>query len=192
MLGQRAPSGLIARYLLSIVTALAGTAIFFTAFFPGSRGPASASARPSGPGSGGGAQEPHGSPPDSKERVVVVLVDALRADFIWQNESRFAFVNARIAEGDALAFTTRAHSPTVTLPRIKAMITGSIPGFLDVQANLDSPALKEDNVITKAVDSGRRVIMFGDETWLKLFPASFARSDGTTAFFVFVNPSKPD
>lgn len=26
--------------------------------------------------------------------------------------------------------------------------------------------------------------MFGDETWLKLFPNSFLRSDGTTAFYV--------
>ena len=186
MLARRAPWSLIARYLLSITTALVGTAIFFTAFFPGSRGPAVApdadSTLPGAPrgGAGGGPTKARAG----RERVVLLLVDALRADFIWQNESRFAFVNARIAEGDALPFTTRAHSPTVTLPRIKSMITGSIPGFLDVKANLDSPALKEDNVISRAVDAGRRVIMFGDETWLKLFPSSFVRSDGTTSFFV--------
>jgi hypothetical protein len=38
LLGQRARWGLIARYILSIVAALVGTAIFFAAFFPGSRG----------------------------------------------------------------------------------------------------------------------------------------------------------
>jgi len=191
MLARRAPWSLIARYFLSITTALAGTAIFFTAFFPGSRGPAVApdagSARPGAPagGSGGSAGgQARAKARARRDRVVLLLVDALRADFIWQNESRFHFVNGKIAEGDALPFTTRAHSPTVTLPRIKSMITGSIPGFLDVKANLDSPALKEDNVISRAVDAGQRVIMFGDETWLKLFPSSFVRSDGTTSFFV--------
>jgi ethanolaminephosphotransferase len=180
LLGARARAGLIVRYLLSIVAALAGTAIFFAAFFPGSRGPGEAAradgaVRPPRPGAEGGG---------GRQRVVIMLVDALRADFIWQTGSRFAFVNDRIAAGEALPFTTRAHSPTVTLPRIKSMITGSIPGFLDIKANLDSPALKEDNVVAKAVAAGRRVLMFGDETWLKLFPSSFTRSDGTTAFFV--------
>ena len=185
LLGQRAQGGLVVRYLLSIVTALVGTAIFFAAFFPGSRGPSADIHDPPemhpAPGSAARSAAAHTG---GKERVVIMLVDALRADFIWRNESRFAFVNAKIAEGVALPFTTRAHSPTVTLPRIKAMITGSIPGFLDIKANLDSPALKEDNVVARAVSAGRRVLMYGDETWLKLFPSSFVRSDGTTSFFV--------
>ena len=29
--------------------------------------------------------------------------------------------------------------------------------------------------------------MFGDDTWLKLFPDTFARADGTTSFFVSVS-----
>lgn len=184
LLGQRAQWGLIARYLLSSVTALVGTAIFFAAFFPGSKGPSAAPATASGGNLAASPARGASVLAGGKERVVIMLVDALRADFIWQNGSRFAFVNAKIGEGAALPFTTRAHSPTVTLPRVKAMITGSIPGFLDVKANLDSPALKEDNVVSRAVSAGRRVLMYGDETWLKLFPSSFVRSDGTTAFFV--------
>ncbi len=30
----------------------------------------------------------------------------------------------------------------------------------------------------------RNLTMFGDDTWLRLFPGSFIRSDGTTSFFV--------
>ena len=60
--------------------------------------------------------------------MVIMLVDALRADFIWQRGSRFAFVNDKIAEGAALPFTTRAHSPTVTLPRITAPPTVCLAG----------------------------------------------------------------
>ena len=46
----------------------------------------------------------------------------------------------------------------------------SIPGFLDVAANLNAPEMREDNVISRAMDAGRDVVMFGDETWLRLFP----------------------
>ena len=175
MLGQRAPPYAILLYLLSTSTALVGTAIFFAAFFPGSPRATNNIVRPTTISS---------RDPATRERVVIMLVDALRADFIWQNGSRFAFVNEKIAAGAALPFITRAHPPTVTLPRIKAMITGTIPGFLDVKANLDSPALQDDNIVSKAVDAGRRILMFGDETWLKLFPSAFVRSDGTTAFYV--------
>ena len=182
MLLRRARGGLLARYLLSIATALTGAAVFFAAFFPGSRDVVRAGpTRDVQPAAEGTAAQASGA---TRPRVVVMLVDALRADFLWKPGSRFAYVNAKIAEGAALPFTTRAHSPTVTLPRIKAMITGAIPGFLDVKANLDSPVLQEDSVISKAVAAGRRVLMYGDETWLKLFPSSFARSEGTTAFFV--------
>ena len=133
LLGARAPWGLIMRYLLSIVTAIVGTAIFFAAFFPGSRGPISTLH----PGSNTTSTlDDNTLSSNGKDRIVIMLVDALRADFIWQNESRFEFVNDMIAAGVALPFTTRAHSPTVTLPRIKSMITGSIPGFLDIKANL--------------------------------------------------------
>ena len=46
LLGARAGGGLIVRYLLSIIAALAGTALFFAAFFPGSRGPGPGAAAP--------------------------------------------------------------------------------------------------------------------------------------------------
>lgn len=31
---------------------------------------------------------------------------------------------------------------------------------------------------------GYKILMFGDETWLKLFPESFHRSDGVSSFYV--------
>jgi len=32
-----------------------------------------------------------------------------------------------------------------------------------------------------------KLVMYGDDTWLKLFPNTFDRSDGTTSFFVSVS-----
>lgn len=56
-----------------------------------------------------------------------MIVDAMRSDFIWQNGSRFTYVNEKLAQGEVLAFTTRAEPPTVTLPRLKSMMAGYLP-----------------------------------------------------------------
>jgi hypothetical protein len=32
-----------------------------------------------------------------------------------------------------------------------------------------------------------KLVMYGDDTWLKLFPGTFHRSEGTTSFFVSVS-----
>lgn len=63
-------------------------------------------------------------------------------------------------------------------------MTGSIPGFIDVIMNLNSPALLDDNLIWQAKTSGKRIIFYGDDTWIKLFPKYFVEYDGTTSFFV--------
>ena len=86
-------------------------------------------------------------------------------------------------------------SPTITMPRIKAMTTGSIPSFLDVILNFaesdrSSTLANQDTWPTQleAMSSGK-LLMYGDDTWLKLFPNTFARADGTTSFFVAVSAS---
>uniref|UniRef100_A0A8C3TCC6 Phosphatidylinositol glycan anchor biosynthesis class G n=1 Tax=Chelydra serpentina TaxID=8475 RepID=A0A8C3TCC6_CHESE len=63
-------------------------------------------------------------------------------------------------------------------------MTGSIPGFIDVIMNLNSPTLLEDNLIWQAKTAGKRIIFYGDDTWVKLFPKHFVEYDGTTSFFV--------
>ncbi|KAH0628436.1 hypothetical protein JD844_009602 [Phrynosoma platyrhinos] len=65
-----------------------------------------------------------------------------------------------------------------------ALTTGSIPGFIDVIMNLNSPALLEDNLIWQAKAAGKRIIFYGDDTWVRLFPKHFVEYDGTTSFFV--------
>uniref|UniRef100_A0A8C5Z6L3 Phosphatidylinositol glycan anchor biosynthesis class G (EMM blood group) n=1 Tax=Marmota marmota marmota TaxID=9994 RepID=A0A8C5Z6L3_MARMA len=89
-----------------------------------------------------------------------------------------------VEKGASHSFVAEAKPPTVTMPRIKALMTGSLPGFVDVIRNLNSPALLEDSVIRQAKAAGKRVIFYGDETWVKLFPKHFVEYDGTTSFFV--------
>jgi ethanolaminephosphotransferase len=66
----------------------------------------------------------------------------------------------------------------------QALTTGTVPNFVDVLLNFGSSEIVEDNFITQASNIGWKMVFFGDDTWLKLFPNKFARSDGTTSFFV--------
>lgn len=73
------------------------------------------------------------------------------------------------------------------------MTTGSIPSFVDLILNLDeadksSSLAVQDTWLAQFKASGRRkLLMYGDDTWLKLFPDAFDRADGTTSFFVSVS-----
>lgn len=120
------------------------------------------------------------------KRVVIVLIDALREDFVFGPNGRkyMPYIRHLVERGSTHSFVAKARPPTVTMPRIKALTTGSIPGFIDVVMNLNSPVLLEDNLIWQAKTAGKRMVFYGDDTWVKLFPKHFMEYDGTTSFFV--------
>ncbi|NWQ64897.1 PIGG transferase, partial [Neopipo cinnamomea] len=119
-------------------------------------------------------------------KVVIVLIDALRDDFVFGSKGKqfMPYTTQVVEKGTSYSFIAEAKPPTVTMPRIKALMTGSIPGFIDVVVNLNSPALLDDNLIWQAKAAGKRIIFYGDDTWVKLFPKHFVEYDGTTSFFV--------
>ncbi len=92
-----------------------------------------------------------------------------------------------------MPYTAHATSPTITMPRIKALTTGSIPSFLDVILNFaesdTSSTLAQQDTWLAQMRAKRhgKLIMYGDDTWLKLFPDTFSRADGTSSFFVSVS-----
>ncbi|GAA5971852.1 hypothetical protein JCM11641_001538 [Rhodosporidiobolus odoratus] len=129
-------------------------------------------------------------------RLAFVVVDALRSDFLFGSESHFTFVNSLVSSGRALPYTAMAQSPTVTLPRLKALTTGSNPTFTDAILNVAEESISSaafENVDSwlrqlalKREDEDRTKIVFaGDDTWLRLFPGTwFAWSEGVSSFFV--------
>ncbi|NXF06967.1 PIGG transferase, partial [Smithornis capensis] len=125
-------------------------------------------------------------PPPLFNKVVIVLIDALRDDFVFGSKGKqfMPYTTQVVEKGTSYSFIAEAKPPTVTMPRIKALMTGSIPGFIDVVVNLNSPVLLDDNLIWQAKTAGKRIIFYGDETWVKLFPKHFVEYDGTTSFFV--------
>lgn len=129
-------------------------------------------------------------PPAPFDKVVFMVVDALRSDFVFSNSSGFKFTQSLIRDGTAMPFTAHARSPTVTMPRLKAITTGSIPSFVDLILNFDegdtsSTLAAQDTWLAqmRSAEKGK-LLMFGDDTWLKLFPKTFDRHDGTSSFFV--------
>ncbi|TGO49685.1 hypothetical protein BOTNAR_0421g00080 [Botryotinia narcissicola] len=133
----------------------------------------------------------YGTPPEAPfDKVIFMVVDALRSDFVFSNNSGFQFTQSLISNGAALPFTAHATSPTITMPRIKAITTGSIPSFLDVILNFaesdtsSSLATQDTWLAQMKAKGGGKMIMYGDDTWLKLFPETFDRADGTSSFFV--------
>ncbi|KAK2115128.1 hypothetical protein P7K49_005754 [Saguinus oedipus] len=167
-----------------------GIAVFLRGFFPA---PVRSSARtehgaepPAPEPSAGASSNWTALPPPLFSKVVIVLIDALRDDFVFGSKGvKFMpYTTYLVEKGASHSFVAEAKPPTVTMPRIKALMTGSLPGFVDVIRNLNSPALLEDSVIRQAKAAGKRLIFYGDETWVKLFPQHFVEYDGTTSFFV--------
>lgn len=140
----------------------------------------------------------------SYDRCVIMLLDALRFDMVLHGS--MPSVRSIAAKEHTRLYRALARTPTVTMPRIKALTTGRLPKFIDVFHNFGSASVSEDNIIArlsqeeteapasnlqssdvstqgKSIVRRRRLVMYGDDTWLKLFPTEWTRVDGTTSFF---------
>lgn len=94
------------------------------------------------------------------------------------------YTQSLLSSGLAFGYHAKAAPPTVTMPRLKAVVSGAIGGFLDVAFNFNTQALLDDNLLDQFFRVGWKMVMLGDETWLKLFPSLFIRHDGVSSFFV--------
>lgn len=139
-----------------------------------------------------------GTLPQQFDKIVLMVVDAMRADFLYSEETSYmSFVHQLVSQGHALPYTAYANAPTVTLPRLKGITTGGTPSFIDAVLNVaddqdTSQGLSHQDSWVRQFrykggrDEGKRIHFYGDDTWLKLFPPSefFALVDGTNSFFV--------
>ncbi len=124
-----------------------------------------------------GVTTDNAAPPRLVRRVVWVVIDALRGDF--------GLLPLAGVRGVAYA-DCRAPSPTVTLPRLFALVTGSEPSFVQALSNFGGGGnVAEDSVVRQWREAGMRLVMYGDDTWLSLFPAPlWVRSEGVASFAV--------
>lgn len=78
-----------------------------------------------------------------------------------------------------------ADPPTTTLQRLKGMMTGSLPTFIDVGSNFASPEINEDNLIDQIVRNNLSTVFMGDGTWAELFPNRFTRQYSYPSFDIY-------
>ncbi|KAF3790065.1 GPI ethanolamine phosphate transferase 2 [Nymphaea thermarum] len=121
------------------------------------------------------------------------VVDGLPAEFVLGRDGSppaYSMIEAMpytqylLSNGIATGFHAKAAPPTVTMPRLKALVSGAIPGFLDVAFNFNTQAFEDDNLLEQLHRIGWKILMFGDETWIRLFPGLFTRYDGVSSFYV--------
>ncbi|XP_041007365.1 GPI ethanolamine phosphate transferase 3 isoform X2 [Juglans microcarpa x Juglans regia] len=121
------------------------------------------------------------------DRVVIIVLDALRFDFVapstffevskpWMDKLRVIQKLASERGSSARIFKAIADPPTTSLQRLKGLTTGGLPTFIDVGNSFGAPAIVEDNFIHQLVQNGKRVVMMGDDTWTQLFPNHFKKS----------------
>lgn len=96
--------------------------------------------------------------PSNQHRVVFILVDALRYDFTTYDkdlnkplpyQNRLPVMSQMLEQhphGTRL-YCLMADPPTTTLQRVKALVTGSLPTFVDAGSNFAAVELHEDNTI---------------------------------------------
>ncbi|GLA50935.1 hypothetical protein CBS147343_7262 [Aspergillus niger] len=116
-------------------------------------------------------------------KAIILLIDALRYDFTipttspsnetYHNALTILHTTALHTPHNALLYPFIADPPTTTLQRLKALTTGTLPTFIEAGSNFAGSAITEDNLISELHDAGKRLVVLGDDTWVKLFPGQF-------------------
>ncbi|OEL25723.1 GPI ethanolamine phosphate transferase 2 [Dichanthelium oligosanthes] len=180
----------------AVLLQVAGLSLFLYGFFPvkptlhGFSGAESYRMPSCGPVSAG-EQEP--ALPPNQLRSLYKVIDGLPAEFVLGRGRKppskemmesMPYTQSLLAGCKAAGYHAKAAAPTVTMPRLKAMVSGAIGGFLDVAFNFNTQAFLEDNLLDQLHMIGCKLVMLGDETWIKLFPTLFVRQDGVSSFYV--------
>ena len=120
--------------------------------------------------------------PPRHKRAIILIIDALRWDFIFpipENYSRYSAYHhnvftlpaslTAIEPRNSLLFKFIADPPTTTLQRIKGLTVGTLPTFIDAGSNFAASASSEDSWLTQAAAQGKRIAFMGDDTWLNVY-----------------------
>ena len=92
------------------------------------------------------------------KRAVLLIIDALRFDFLSPHPPEphspyhhnvLTLPRELTAKQPRNSFLFNAHAdpPTATLQRIKALVTGSLPTFVDIGHNFGGSSIAEDSII---------------------------------------------
>ena len=106
--------------------------------------------------------------PASHKRAVVLVIDALRFDFLSPNppEPPSPYHHNVLTLPQELTASRPGHSflfemfsdpPTTTLQRLKGITTGSLPTFIDMGSNFGGSSITEDSFVGQLRHAGKKV-----------------------------------
>lgn len=112
-----------------------------------------------------------------------MIIDAFKYDFVSVENMRY--VSEQLKNENACLLRMKVDIPTVTMPRIKSMMTGTVSNFMDIVLNLGNTEVLTDSVLHQMYDRGDHLVFYGDNTWTKLFPDMFYRKqENYDSFYV--------
>ncbi|XP_049268484.1 GPI ethanolamine phosphate transferase 3-like [Rhipicephalus sanguineus] len=136
--------------------------------------------------------------PAKFKKAVILLIDALKLEFAqygppWDENEHyrnkmpvFSELSASTGAERSVLLKFVADAPTTTVQRLKALMTGGLPTFIDAGTNFYQTEVREDNLINQMFKMGKKVVFMGDDAWVNLFPGKFARAYAYPSFVVKV------
>nr|XP_017014911.2 GPI ethanolamine phosphate transferase 2 [Drosophila takahashii] len=118
-------------------------------------------------------------PPPAYDFFILFLVDALRDDF--PSATSMPVAHSRACE----RLTLHVDIPTVTMPRLKSITTGTLSNFIDIALNIGHTEQLQDSLLHRLKNRNKIVSFAGDHTWVRLFPSEFTRhAENHDSFYV--------
>lgn len=114
----------------------------------------------------------HKHAPEFKQ-IVLLLVDGLYTGLLppLDKTSRMPFFRNLLDKNNSRRHFLAhfiADPPTTTMQRLKALLTGSMPTFIDAGSNFGGTELQEDNIIKQWALAGKKICFVGDQVWTEL------------------------
>jgi GPI ethanolamine phosphate transferase 3 subunit O len=106
--------------------------------------------------------------PPTHSRAVLLIIDALRFDFLSPDpptpispfHHNILTLPQDLTASDpkkSFLYNAYADPPTTTLQRIKGLTTGSLPTFVDIGNNFGGSSIAEDSIIKQLGFAGKKV-----------------------------------
>lgn len=134
--------------------------------------------------------------PAKFKKAVIILIDALKFEFTlygppWDENEHyrnkmpvFSELFAQTGGEQTALLKFLADAPTTTVQRLKALMTGGLPTFIDAGTNFYQTEVREDNLVNQMFRMGKKAVFMGDDAWVNLFPGKFTRAFAYPSFVV--------
>ena len=121
---------------------------------------------------------------EPKARVIMLLVDSLRFDYLAQDSaSKFKqnkfkkFSNLfKTSPNETVLLRAKSEAPTLTIERLPCLLTGNIPPKANIIQAFGALPISEDNILKQLSNAKKKIYFSGDPLWTQMFPHEFTEA----------------